>query len=106
MVKRDLKIEACQERSPIERRSDQDKRKTAKKFQPVRTGEPEKSAGISQSAETAGCGSVNGAVSRFSTNKPCGETQYFIIISESFFILYSLAKSFYDFAIFMTGGEI
>ena len=33
MVKRDLKIEAWQERSPIERRCDQDKRKkNSKKF--------------------------------------------------------------------------
>lgn len=33
MVKRDLKIEAWQERSPIERRGDQDKRKkNSKKF--------------------------------------------------------------------------
>ncbi|MDH4011662.1 MAG: hypothetical protein OEU55_13150, partial [Desulfobacterales bacterium] len=65
-----------------------------------------KSAGLSQSAETAGYGSVNGAVSRFSTNKPCGETQYFIIISESFIYYIHGAKSFNDFAIFMTGGEI
>ena len=71
MVKRDLTIKNGRNDLPLSAAAIKtNEGKTAKNILPAAwKEEPEKSAGISRSAEIAGYGSVNGAVSRFLMNK-------------------------------------